>query len=319
MDLSIIVPILNEEENVRLLYEAVTQSVAPIGIDYELVLVDDGSTDRSFEIMAKLAEADPHVRVVKLRRNFGQTPAMAAGIDFAHGDILVTLDGDLQNDPSDIPAMLDKMREGYDVVAGWRRNRQDKSLTRVLPSRIANALISRLMGVAIRDTGCTLKAFRSKAIKGIPLYSDMHRFIPAMTSLVGARIVEMPVKHHPRRFGKSKYGLSRIYRVLVDLVILRVVLSFARQPLGWCAFFASIAGAISVFFVADFALEFLDLKPVIAMGLAFIYGTLSFFFLFLGMIAQLVYGKMTKRADKFVDRAAQAMATVFAESTESTP
>jgi glycosyltransferase involved in cell wall biosynthesis len=291
--------------------------MAPTGIEYELILVDDGSSDRSFEIMERLAHDDRRVRVVKLRRNFGQTPAMAAGIDFAHGDILVTLDGDLQNDPTDIPAMLAKMEEGYDMVAGWRRNRQDKAMTRVLPSKIANALISKLMGVSINDTGCTLKAFRAKAIKGVPLYSDMHRFIPAMTSLVGARMVEMEVKHHPRRFGKSKYGLSRIYRVLVDLVILRVVLSFARQPVSWCAFFASITGAVTLLFAAMFFFGFLTLQPVLSMSLALIFGAATFYFVFLGMIAHLIYGRMMRKRDQFIDRAAKAMATVFADSTET--
>jgi glycosyltransferase involved in cell wall biosynthesis len=233
--LSIIVPFYNEEENIRRMHAALADAVTPIGVPFEMVLVDDGSRDRTFAIAAEIARSDPRVRVVKFRRNYGQTPAMAAGIEHARGDILITMDGDLQNDPRDIPLFLEKIAEGYDIVVGWRFNRQDKLVTRKIPSRIANWLIGKVTGVPIRDNGCSLKAFRGALIKEIPLYSEMHRFIPAMASIAGPRIAEIKVRHHAREFGQSKYGLSRIYKVLLDLMVIKTVASFADAPLRWFA------------------------------------------------------------------------------------
>ncbi len=233
--LSIVVPLFNEEESVQPLHNAIARAVEPLGASFEVVLVDDGSRDGTFAAAADLAHADPRVRVVRFRRNYGQTPAMAAGIEQARGDVIVTMDGDLQNDPADIPRLLAKIEEGCDIVVGWRHHRQDKLVSRRLPSRIANALIARVTGVPIHDNGCSLKAYRATLIKRIPLYSEMHRFIPAMALIAGPRIAEIKVRHHARQFGRSKYGLSRIYKVLLDLMVIKTVATFASRPLLWFA------------------------------------------------------------------------------------
>jgi glycosyltransferase involved in cell wall biosynthesis len=231
--LSVIVPFFNEEESIRPLYSAIVTAVEPLGVSFEMVFVDDGSKDDTVRVATELAAADARVRVVKFRRNYGQTPAMAAGIEHATGEILITMDGDLQNDPADIRLFLDKMAEGYDIVVGWRFNRQDKLVSRKIPSRIANRLIGKVTGVPIKDNGCSLKAYRASLIKEIPLYSEMHRFIPAMASIAGPRIAEIKVNHHARQFGKSKYGLSRVYKVLLDLLVIKTVASFTSRPLIW--------------------------------------------------------------------------------------
>jgi glycosyltransferase involved in cell wall biosynthesis len=231
--LSVIVPFFNEEESIRPLYAAIVAAVEPLGVSFEMVFVDDGSKDGTVRVATEIAAADTRVRVVKFRRNYGQTPAMAAGIEYATGEILITMDGDLQNDPADIRLFLDKMAEGYDIVVGWRFNRQDKLVSRKIPSRIANRLIGKVTGVPIKDNGCSLKAYRASLIKEIPLYSEMHRFIPAMASIAGPRIAEIKVNHHARQFGKSKYGLSRIYKVLLDLLVIKTVASFTSRPLIW--------------------------------------------------------------------------------------
>jgi glycosyltransferase involved in cell wall biosynthesis len=231
MTLSVVVPVYNEEQNLPLLYTAVVNALKSITDPWELVLVDDGSRDNSLAVLEDLAEKDPlHVRVVQLRRNFGQTAAIAAGIDHAEGDIIVLMDADLQNDPIDIPMMLEKLESGYDVVSGWRKKRQD-DLTRTLPSRIANGLISRVTGVQLHDYGCTLKAYRREVITGFRLYGEMHRFIPAYANSVGARIIEVPVNHHPRRFGKAKYGLERTMKVILDLFTVKFLISYSSKPI----------------------------------------------------------------------------------------
>jgi glycosyltransferase involved in cell wall biosynthesis len=231
--LSIIVPFYNEEDSIRPLHAAIVAAVDPMQISYEMVFVDDGSKDRTVTVAIELARSDPRVRVVKFRRNYGQTPAMAAGIEHATGDILVTMDGDLQNDPADIGQFLAKIDEGFDIVVGWRHQRQDKLISRKIPSRIANWLIGKVTGVPIMDNGCSLKAFRASLIKNIPLYSEMHRFIPAMASIAGPRIAEIKVRHHARQFGASKYGLSRVYKVVLDLLVIKTVASFTSKPLLW--------------------------------------------------------------------------------------
>jgi glycosyltransferase involved in cell wall biosynthesis len=238
-DLSIIVPFYNEEDSIQRMHAAIVAALEPLGIAFEMVFVDDGSRDSTCARAAAIAEADPRVVVVKFRRNYGQTPAMAAGIQQARGEVLVTMDGDLQNDPADIPLFLDKIREGYDIVVGWRHNRQDKLITRKIPSRIANWLIGKVTGVPIRDNGCSLKAYRASLIKQIPLYSEMHRFIPAMASIAGPRIAEIKVRHHARQFGNSKYGLSRVYKVLLDLMVIKTVATFTTRPLVWFSVFAT--------------------------------------------------------------------------------
>jgi glycosyltransferase involved in cell wall biosynthesis len=231
--LSVIVPFYNEEESIAAMHEAIATAIEPLGIHFEMVFVDDGSRDLTALRAEEIARRDPRVRVVKFRRNYGQTAAMAAGIEYASGEILVTMDGDLQNDPRDIEHFLAKMAEGYDLVVGWRYKRQDRLVSRKIPSKIANWLIGKVTGIPITDNGCSLKAFRASLIKRIPLYSEMHRFIPAMASIAGPRIAEIKVRHHARQFGQSKYGLSRIYKVLLDLMVIKTVASFTARPLLW--------------------------------------------------------------------------------------
>lgn len=231
MDLSIVVPVYNECENLPLLYTAIYDAVSPLGLEWEVTFVDDGSRDRSLEVLEGLAAGDPqHTQVIALRRNFGQTAAIAAGIDHSDGEVVVLMDADLQNDPADIPVMLEKIREGYDVVSGWRKERQD-NFSRRLPSQLANRLISWSTGVHLHDFGCTLKAYRREVITGFRLYGEMHRFIPAYADSVGARIIEIPVHHHARRFGKAKYGLERTLKVMLDLVTVKFLNSYANKPI----------------------------------------------------------------------------------------
>jgi len=230
MDVSVVIPIFNERENLPPLYQALRDALG--GRKVELVFVDDGSTDGSRRELERLARSDPaRVRVVELRRNFGQTAAIAAGIDHAQGEVIVLIDADLQNDPADIPMMLDKISEGYDVVSGWRVRRKDAFLTRTLPSRMANSLISWVTGVPLHDYGCTLKAYRREVLGGFRLYGEMHRFIPAYAGAVGAKIIEVPVQHYPRRLGKTKYGLERTIKVLLDLFTVKFLISYANKPI----------------------------------------------------------------------------------------
>jgi glycosyltransferase involved in cell wall biosynthesis len=229
--LSVVIPVYNEVQSLDLLAEALHAALDPQSIAWEAVLVDDGSQDGSGDKLEALARQDAHLRAVILRRNFGQTTAIAAGLDHSVGEVVVLMDADLQNDPQDIPAMLAKIDEGYDVVSGWRVNRQDTFITRTLPSRLANLLISWVTGVHLHDYGCTLKAYRREVITGFRLYGEMHRFIPAYAKWVGAKIVEMPVHHHARKFGKTKYGLERTVKVLLDLLTVKYLNSYANKPI----------------------------------------------------------------------------------------
>jgi len=232
MDLSIIVPVYNEQDNIKLVYNAVCKALLPLKKSWELFLVDDGSQDNSLEVMKGIAQKDPeHVRVIVLRRNFGQTAAIAAGIEHSNGDIVVLCDADMQNDPADIPILLDKLNEGYDVVSGWRHDRQDKVITRIIPSKIANWLISKVTGVHLHDYGCTLKAYRREILSGFHLYGEMHRFIPVYADSVGARITEIRVHHHARKYGKAKYGLERTFKVILDLFTVKFLTSYANKPI----------------------------------------------------------------------------------------
>ena len=232
MYLSLVIPVYNEEESLLPLFDEIHNALDSLPHAWEVVLVDDGSSDKSLSVLKTLAEKDPeHIRVVVFRRNFGQTAAMAAGIDHAKGEIIVLLDADLQNDPADIPMMLEKLDEGYDVVSGWRHKRKDNFITRTLPSNMANALISRVTGVKLHDYGCTLKAYRREVITGFRLYGEMHRFIPVFAHSVGAKIVEMRVNHHPRQFGEAKYGLERTFKVLLDLFTVKFLLSYSSKPI----------------------------------------------------------------------------------------
>lgn len=231
MDLSIVIPLYNEEENVKPLYEQLKATLDEIGREYEIIVVDDGSTDRSFAILKGLHEGDERLKVIRFRRNFGQTAAFAAGFDHSQGEVVITMDADLQNDPADIPLLLEKIEEGYDVVSGWRVKRKDPFLTRRLPSMVANWLISHVTGVHLHDYGCSLKAYRREVVKNVQLYGELHRFIPALASWMGISVAEVPVRHHPRRFGRSKYGLSRTARVLLDLITVRFLLSYSTRPI----------------------------------------------------------------------------------------
>ena len=232
MKLSLIVPVYNEEESLQLLFEAIRQALEPLPHTWEVIFVDDGSQDGSLAALKAFAQKDSaHVRVIVLRRNFGQTAAIAAGIDHAQGEIIVLLDADMQNDPADIPMMLAKLGEGYDVVSGYRKDRKDTFTTRILPSRIANWLISVVTGVRLHDYGCTLKAYHRDVLSGFRLYGEMHRFIPVYAHAAGARIAEVPVRHHPRKYGKANYGLERIVKVLLDLFTVKFLLSYAAKPI----------------------------------------------------------------------------------------
>jgi len=232
MDISLIIPVFNEENNLKQLDDLISRSLAGIPYQWEVIYIDDGSEDQSFKIIKSLAQKHPsRITALQLRRNFGQTTAIAAGIDHARGEILVLMDADLQNDPADIPRLLEKIEEGFDVVSGWRADRKDDFLTRVLPSRIANKIISWITGVHLHDYGCTLKAYRKDVLMGFRLYGEMHRFIPAYAMHGGARIAEVKVNHRPRKSGRSKYGMKRVFKVLLDLFTVKFLISYSQKPL----------------------------------------------------------------------------------------
>jgi glycosyltransferase involved in cell wall biosynthesis len=300
-ELSVVVPLYNEEESLRPLYRAITNAVAPLGVSYEIVFVDDGSRDGTVRIADEIARADRRVCLVKFRRNYGQTPAMAAGIAQASGEVIVTMDGDLQNDPADIGALLRKIDEGYDIVVGWRFDRQDKLVSRKIPSRIANALIAKVTGVPIKDNGCSLKAYRASLIKKIPLYSEMHRFIPAMASIAGPKIAEIKVQHHARQFGQSKYGLSRIYKVLLDLMVIKTVASFTARPMVWFGMLSIpmlLAAAVAfAFTIAQFVSEGTLSLPIAGCGVIFL--SSAIILMGSGAIGELVYKLGDMREHEF--------------------
>jgi glycosyltransferase involved in cell wall biosynthesis len=231
LDITIVIPLFNEEESIIPLYEKLLAVLPGLKRSFEIILINDGSTDGSQDVLNRLAQRDARVRVIQLRRNFGQTPAMAAGFDHARGRIIIPMDADLQNDPVDIPLLLAKLDEGYDIVSGWRKDRQDKEVVRKAVSRMANRLIGSITGVKLHDSGCSLKAYRSEILKGTKLYGEMHRFLPALADLMGARIAEVPVTHHARQFGKSKYGLKRTAKVILDLITVKFLAEFATKPL----------------------------------------------------------------------------------------
>jgi glycosyltransferase involved in cell wall biosynthesis len=253
MSVSIVVPIFNEVENIQLLYESIDVVVRGLGREYEILFVDDGSNDGSNREMRRLAAADPNLKIIEFRGNFGQTAAMCAGIQEATCDVVITMDGDLQNDPTDIPMMLEKIEEGYDLVHGWRKNRQDTFINRRLPSILANKLISTVTRFPVHDLGCTLKAIRREVAAEIPLYGEMHRFIPILAHWRGARCVEVVTKHHPRRFGTTKYGMSRTLRVLLDLITVQFLIRYLESPMRLfgglgliCGTVGTLAGAATI-------------------------------------------------------------------------
>jgi len=291
-ELSLVVPVYNEEENIPLLFDAVQNAIAPLNQTWELILVNDGSSDGSARALESLFQRDPlHVRVIEFRRNFGQTAAIAAGIDHARGDVIVLLDADLQNDPADIPNLLAKLNEGYDLVSGWRRNRKDNAITRNLPSHAANWLISTVTGVHLHDYGCTLKAYRREVLAGFKLYGEMHRFIPVFAHAVGARITEMEVNHHARKFGKAKYGLERTLKVVLDLFTVKFLLDYSSKPIylfGGAGLALAFLGVIDLLYL--FLRRFWDIpaanSPLLLVGVMFV--IMGFQSVLMGLIAELL-------------------------------
>jgi len=290
---SVVVPMFNEEASVRPLYERLRPIMDAGPWAFEVIFVDDGSADRTFDEIRRLHETDPRIRCVRFRRNYGQTPAMKAGFDHARGNVVVSMDGDLQNDPADIPRFLEKIGEGYGVVCGWRKDRKDGAITRKLPSKIANLLIRSITGVTIHDTGCSLKAYRVDVIQSAPLYAEMHRFIPAVTSMRGARVAEIVVTHHARKFGRSKYGLGRIWRVLLDLLVIKTLTSCSRRPSLWLGLLSLPFLALAVASFAASALVYARSRPgeplpLVYPGATLLSGFAFMSFLTLGLLSELV-------------------------------
>jgi glycosyltransferase involved in cell wall biosynthesis len=291
--ISLVLPVYNEEENLPLIHEAIMKVLTSLQLPWEVIYVDDGSTDGSLRVLEELARQEPQkVRVVVLRRNFGQTAAISAGVDQAQGSIVILMDADLQNDPQDIPLMLEKIQQGFDVVSGWRKDRKDSFLTRNLPSQIANGLISFITGVHLHDYGCTLKAYRREVITGFRLYGEMHRFIPAYASSVGAKIVEIPVHHHPRRYGKAKYGLDRTLKVILDLFTVKFLIDYAAKPMrifGGMGIGMVAASLIGLLFLAvrriGFAISPFDSPLFIVSVMVMMMGFQS---ILMGLIAELL-------------------------------
>lgn len=301
--LSVIIPVYNEEENIPLLHERLRKVLMQQTFTYEIIYVDDGSKDNTFAHLNMLTKKDEHVRVIRFRRNFGQTAAIAAGVTYSVGEILIFMDGDLQNDPVDIPRLLAKLAEGYDVVSGWRKNRQDAQWSRKFPSMLANKLISRVTGVHLNDYGCTLKAYRYEVFKHIRLYGEMHRFIPAYAALAGASITELPVSHHARQFGKSKYGISRVVRVLLDLMTLKFLGSFGTKPLyafGIAGLSSFSAGAV----VSGYALirravpSYTRMQRTSLLPTALLFSCFGMLSIMLGLLAELLTRTYYEAQDK---------------------
>lgn len=291
-ELSLVVPVYNEEENIPLLFDAVQKALTPLNQTWELILVDDGSKDGSAAALEKLYKQDSlHVRVIEFRRNFGQTAAIAAGIDHARGDIIVLLDADLQNDPADIPNLLAKLNEGYDLVSGWRRNRKDNAITRNLPSHAANWLISSVTGVHLHDYGCTLKAYRREALAGFKLYGEMHRFIPVFAHSIGACITEMEVNHHARKFGKANYGLERTIKIILDLFTVKFLLTYSNKPIylfggaGLALTFLGLADLLYLFVRRFWGIPAAN-SPLLVVGVMF--AIMGFQSILMGLIAELL-------------------------------
>ncbi|MFP5238391.1 MAG: glycosyltransferase family 2 protein [Acidobacteriota bacterium] len=290
--LSIIIPLYNEEDNIAPLHARLQEVLGAMDTPYEIIMVDDGSKDGTAARLQELAQRDPRVKVIHLRRNFGQTPAMMAGIDAAEGDILIPMDGDLQNDPADIPRLLAKLAEGYDVVSGWRKDRQDHPLKRNLPSKVANFVISKISGVHLHDYGCSLKAYRKQIIKDVKLYGEMHRFIPIYATWQGAKVTEVGVTHHPRVHGVSKYGIDRTIKVILDLIVVKFLDTFAQKPMHLFGGF----GLVSVFiaflmFLLMLYLKIFADKSFIATPLPLVvtlFFLMGFMSIFMGLIAEIL-------------------------------
>jgi glycosyltransferase involved in cell wall biosynthesis len=303
-ELSLFLPVLDEEENLRPMHAKIQSALDALGKTAEVIYVDDGSTDKSLSILKDIANSDDRVRVISLRRNYGQTAAMSAGIDAAKGEILIPMDADLQNDPADISRLLDKLNEGYDVVSGWRKNRQDKLISRKIPSQIANRIISWIGGVPLHDYGCSLKAYRREVIQDVRLYGEMHRFIPIYASWAGARVAEIPVDHHARTMGKSKYGISRTIKVVFDLITIKFMAEYHTKPLyvfgafGMMAFFISmVAGIWAIVLKLWQGVSFiLTPLPIIAVVML----AISVQFFLMGLLAELLVRTYHESQDKAI-------------------
>jgi glycosyltransferase involved in cell wall biosynthesis len=303
-ELSLFLPVLDEEENLRPMHAKIQEALDQLGRTAEVIYVDDGSTDRSLAILKEIAAADARVRVISLRRNYGQTAAMSAGIDAAQGEILIPMDADLQNDPKDIARLLEKLNEGYDVVSGWRKNRKDKLIMRKIPSQIANRVISWIGGVPLHDYGCSLKAYRRDVLQDVRLYGEMHRFIPIYASWAGARVTEIPVDHHARTMGKSKYGISRTLKVVFDLMTIKFMAEYHTKPIyvfgtfGLIAFLLSVIAAVWAF-VLKFGYNtsfILTPLPIIAIVML----AISVQFFLMGLLAEMLVRTYHESQDKSI-------------------
>ncbi len=324
-DLSVVIPLYNEEPNVAELHRELTAVLGAWGRPYEILLIDDGSTDGTFAALKALQADDPYVRVIAFRRNFGQTAAFAAGFAHARGRLIATSDGDLQNDPGDLPMMVDVLDEGHDIVCGWRRKRRDPWLTRRLPSNLANWLISRTTGVRLHDYGCSLKVFRGEVVRSLRLYGEMHRFIPAIASEQGVRIAEVKVNHRARRFGSSKYGLSRTLRVILDLLTVKFLLSYSTQPIqifgppGLLMGSAGLAITGYLGYVRLFGGQAIGDRPLLLLGILLIFAGMQF--LTLGLLAELqarTYHESQNKPIYAVREILQAPPAASAENNRST-
>jgi len=312
IEISIIIPVYNEEDNVWPLYDNLEPVLSNLGRNYEVILVDDGSKDSTYNKLKQLHEKNSHFKVIKFRRNFGQTPAMRAGFDFASGGIIITLDADLQNDPKDIPKILEKMDEGYDIVSGWRKNRKDNALRR-FPSIVANKIISVLFRVRLHDYGCTLKAYRKEVLDNIELYGEMHRYIPAIASWMGVKVAEIPVNHYARKFGRAKYGISRTIRVILDIITIKFLLTYSKKPMqifGLVGLFTSFVGFIvTVYLIVErlFFNQPLSSRPLFILSIFMIF--IGIQLITMGLLGELMMrtyhegtGKSTYVIREIVDR-----------------
>ncbi len=303
-DVSFVIPVFNEEENIPDLYRELTVAADKLGRSYEVIFIDDGSRDGSYPALRRLQASDPRIKVIRLRRNFGQTAALSAGFDRARGEIIVTLDADLQNDPADTALLLAKMDEGYDIVSGWRIKRKDKLVSKKLPSKMANWIISRVTGVKLHDYGCTLKAFRREIVKHIHLYGEMHRFIPAIASTMGVSIAEIPVNHRPRIHGKSKYNLSKSIRVFLDLLTVKFLLSYSTRPLQIFGLFGLVAGITGG--IIGLALSYQRLVLKVGIGnrplllLAVILIVIGFQFVTMGLLGEIMVRTYHEAVEKHI-------------------
>jgi dolichol-phosphate mannosyltransferase len=303
-ELSLFLPVLDEEENLRPMHARIREALDSLGKTAEVIYVDDGSTDKSLQILKEIAAEDNRVRVISLRRNYGQTAAMSAGIDAAKGEILIPMDADLQNDPKDIERLLEKLNEGYDVVSGWRKNRQDKAISRKLPSKIANKIISWIGGVPLHDYGCSLKAYRRDVLQDVRLYGEMHRFIPIYASWAGARVTEIPVDHHARTMGKSKYGISRTIKVIFDLMTIKFMAEYHTKPIyvfgmfGLLAFLLSFIAGVTAFYLkfVNGVSFILTPLPIIAIVML----AISVQFILMGLLAEMLVRTYHESQDKAI-------------------